>query len=98
MENKLLSNEDKTQRIICTPSHSQAEEDAAAMLIRFVIDSWESFIGEVCKKLSRFTFLMRKMKACVREDFLTAKSKLFFNGLLSYINYLSLQCMMFPVS
>lgn len=54
----------KLKRIIYALSHSQVEE-VTATLLGFVIDmklSREVHIGEVYKKLSEVTFLMRKIE------------------------------------
>lgn len=67
--------------------HSQVEEDATAKLPGFVIDrklSWEAHISEVCKRLSRVTLLIRKLKACMGEDYILTFSMPFTTVTLAY--------------
>lgn len=88
-ENKLLLNEEKTQRLVCSLSRTLAYTPArpTVKLLGFVVDgslSWEEHINETCKKLSRVTFLFRKLKSYITDVHLITAYHGLFHSHLTY--------------
>lgn len=86
-ENKLFLNEAKTQKLICTLGHGELEGAPTVKLLGFVIDgklSWEAHICEVGRRLSRVIYLFRKLRCCVREDYLLTAYHGLFHSHLAY--------------
>lgn len=76
-ENKnLLLNNNKTQNLVCTLGRHRMpnKETSSVRLLGFELDgrlmSWKAHIGSpVCRRLSRFTYMIKKLKTFVREDY-----------------------------
>lgn len=75
-ENKnLLLNNNKTQNLVCTLGRHRMpnKETSSVRLLGFELDgrlmSWKAHIGSpVCRRLSWFTYMIKKLKTFVRED------------------------------
>lgn len=75
--NNLLINENKTENIIFTLKKNLDLENECLFkpikLLGFYLDSklcWNMHVDNLCKKLARVTYLLRKLKECVNQDVL----------------------------
>lgn len=86
--NKLQLNQSKTQRLVCSLSRllPETNEVLSVSLLGFTIDyklSWDSHVSDVCRKLSRVTYLLRRLKPMLTDCLKTVYFALFH----SHIGY-----------
>ena len=82
--NKLKLNEDKTKRIIFSPSDDVA---GCAKLLGVVVDGslrWRDHVGCLCRRLSTAIFMLRRLKQTLDTEALLGAYYAFFNSQLSY--------------
>jgi hypothetical protein len=87
--NQLKINSEKTENIIFTLNKplSDDTEYNYVKLLGIYLDSkltWETHTQEVCKKLSRIIYLMRKLKSSVSRNMLITAYYAFFHPHLLY--------------
>lgn len=87
--NNLQLNQDKTQNLLCSLwSRAEAEGyEEAVKLLGITIDRklcWNKHVDEVCKKLTRVNFLLRKLSALVTPEYLVLA---YFGLFHCHINY-----------
>jgi hypothetical protein len=86
--NMLQLNLDKTQKMICSLSRTPSIVPTQHVkLLGFTIDrklNWQSHIDELCKKLSRVIFLLRRLKSSLSEDYLVT---VYYGLFHSHLNY-----------
>ncbi len=83
--NKLHCNQDKTQNIILSLSHNQ--HSTAVKLLGFTIDSkltWNNHVDSVCKKISRVSYLIWKLRDFISIEYLRTA---YFGIFQSHISY-----------
>lgn len=83
--NKLLCNNDKTQDLLL--SMAGRSNYKSVKLLGFHLDSrldWNDHIDGICKKISRVSFLMWKLRDCVRDEYLRIS---YFSFVQSHICY-----------
>lgn len=86
--NKLKLNEDKTQLLICTLGRQIADEDNMPVkLLGFWLDqklNWDHHIAQICVKLSRVVFLLRKLRDVITEPYLVTVYYSLFHSHIVY--------------
>lgn len=85
LSNKLMCNREKTQELLL--SLSGENDYKSVKLLGFFIDNrldWKFHVGSVCKKVSRVSFLMWKLREFVSNDYLRVAYFAFFQSHISY--------------
>lgn len=85
--NKLCLNEGKTQKMVCSLQVSNMPDNSTVKLLGFTIDpklTWNQHVNSVCTKLSRVTFLLRRLKLQLLEEHLITVYHGLFHSHLSY--------------
>lgn len=86
--NKLKMNDDKTQKILFTLSRNlQLPAPKDTKLLGFWLDSrlsWDRHIDQVCVKLSRVLFLLRRLKKIITTKYLLTVYYSLFHSHISY--------------
>ncbi|XP_039297925.1 uncharacterized protein LOC120354625 [Nilaparvata lugens] len=83
--NKLALNSDKTQEISFSLNSGIAT--GTVKLLGFSLDSrltWEAHISQLCKRLSRVIFLLRRLVSCVPDGFVRQAYFAFFQSHIAY--------------
>ncbi|XP_054284013.1 uncharacterized protein LOC129000943 [Macrosteles quadrilineatus] len=83
--NRLKVNEDKTQTILCTLK--PVVEDEAVKLLGFWLDprlNWKHHIDKVCVRLSRVTYLLRRLRSTLSQPSLLMVYHALFHSHVSY--------------
>lgn len=86
--NLLSVNEGKTENIMFSLSNSISTDSKKSVnLLGIHLDTkltWEAHIGQLCTKLSRVVYLIRKLRNCVSKEMLVTAYYAFFNSHLIY--------------
>lgn len=87
--NKLSLNRDKTQEMVCSLANTDmiVENNETVKLLGYLLDpklSWKQHIDNVCSKLARVTFLLRRLKLQLTEEHLLHIYHGLFSCHLSY--------------
>lgn len=64
--NRLVVNRDKTRRLQCTLNRTSSSNDSIVKLVGFILDpklTWDDPATQMCKRLSRVLFLLKKLVA-----------------------------------
>lgn len=84
--NRLKLNEDKTQTLLCTLK-PQEKEDSPVKLLGFCVDpklSWTHHIHQVCVRLSRVLYLLKKLKSEIPKPYLKTVYHALFHSHIMY--------------
>lgn len=85
--NSLIVNTQKTEKVVFSLNNLMLEENTSAKLLGIYLDSklnWCSHVDNLCKKLSRVVYLLRKLRNCVSKDVLLLVYYALFQSQLRY--------------
>lgn len=85
--NKLSVNKSKTENMYFTLKNTEEQLPSSVKLLGITLDAkltWEAHVVNVCKRLSRVVYLLRKLRDCVSAEVLVTTYYGLFHSILTY--------------